>query len=347
MHGIAYLGGVMKIRSAIVLLGLVSTSAIAHHGRVEFRDPQVSELQGEIVSLDWRHPHPAFSISTVEESGNETVWLIESFGGVGSLGGAEAVAEMFEIGSRVTVAGRQSNRRANYFLGTHVLLEDGREAILGANFEPRWSEDTVGGRNDQNLVREVVDAATENRGIFRIWSMSERNAGMSRDWSFTDEAVAARVDWDPIDNPLYRCEQPGMPAVTFQPVPPVQFIDAGDTIEFRGAWFGTVRTIHMGDAAAAETQSPSPLGYSVGHWEGNTFIVETTRIDWPYFDTQGTPQSQDMRVIERYTLSDDQTRLDQHVTYIDPITFTEPATYQKYFMALGDRDMTWRCRILG
>ena len=337
----------MKIRSLIVLLGLSCTSAIAHHGRVEFRDPQVSELEGEIVNLDWRQPHPAFSISAVEESGEETIWLIESFGGVGSLGGAEAVAEIFEIGSRVTVAGRQSTRRPKYFLGTHVLLEDGREVILGANFEPIWSENFIGGRNDQNLVRVVVDAASENRGIFRIWSMSERNAGMSRHWPFTNEAIAAQADWDPIDNPLYRCEQPGMPAVTFQPVTPIQFIDAGDTIEFRGAWFGTVRTIHMGDSASPENQPPSPLGYSIGHREGNTLVVETTRINWPYFDTQGSPQSDDVRVIERYTLSEDQTRLDQHVTFIDPITFTEPATYQKYFMALGDRDMTWECRILG
>lgn len=336
----------MKATTVIVLFGLVGTSAIAHHGRVEFQNQDVSEIEGTIVDLDWRQPHPAFSISVADNSGDEAVWLIESFGGVGVFGDLETAAEILAIGRRVTVAGRRSTRRPNYFLGTNVLLQDGREAILSASRVPRWSETLVGGQPNRGEAPEVVDAVGENRGIFRIWSMSERNAGISRHWPFTNEAVAARADWDPIDNPLYRCEQPGMPAVIFQPVPPIQFIDAGDTIEFRGAWFGTVRTIHMGDSASSDNQPPGPLGYSVGHWEDNTLVVETKRINWPYFDTQGTPQSEDVRVVERYTLSEDQTRLDQHVTYIDPITFTGPATYQKYFMALGDTDMSWECRVL-
>ena len=94
-----------------------------------------------------------------------------------------------------------------------------------------------------------------------------------------------------------------------------------------------------------EDRPATPMGYSVGRWDGNTLVIETRRISWPYFDTRGSSQSESVHITERYTLSDDQTRHDQHVTIVDPATFTEPATYGKYFMALGDAEMTAECHI--
>ena len=40
--------------------------------------------------------------------------------------------------------------------------------------------------------------------------------------------------------------------------------------------------------------------------------------------------------VERFTVSDDQTRLDYHLTITDPATFTEPADYDRFWVALVD-----------
>ena len=79
-----------------------------------------------------------------------------------------------------------------------------------------------------------------------------------------------------------------------------------------------------GDAADPESQPPSHLGYSVGRWDGNTLIVETSRIDYPFFDDRGTPMSEAVEIVERFTLSEDEASLDWTAVVTDPLTFTEP-----------------------
>ena len=69
------------------------------------------------------------------------------------------------------------------------------------------------------------------------------------------------------------------------------------------------------------------MGYSQGHWEGDTLVIQTSRISWPYFDNIGSiPQSADAEITERFSLSDDGDRLFYEMTVADPATFTEPVS---------------------
>jgi hypothetical protein len=67
-----------------------------------------------------------------------------------------------------------------------------------------------------------------------------------------------------------------------------------------------VRHIRMNGAHPAKTV-PSPMGDSVGHWEGDELIIDTVGVKVDAFtsvDRFGTPQSDAMHVIERYRLID-------------------------------------------
>jgi hypothetical protein len=67
-----------------------------------------------------------------------------------------------------------------------------------------------------------------------------------------------------------------------------------------------VRRIRLNESHPAHV-TPSPMGHSVGHYEGETLVVDTVGIAvGPYtvVDRFGTPQSQAMHVIERYRLID-------------------------------------------
>ena len=126
-----------------------------------------------------------------------------------------------------------------------------------------------------------------------------------------------------------------MPVPVTQPVH-FRILEDGENIVFHYAFFDTERTIYIDPDLNPNDYPPSHLGFAKGVWEdGNTLYIETSRINYPYWALNGTPQSESVFVTERYMLSEDQNRLDLYMTVDDPVTFTRTATYQWHFLALG------------
>ena len=77
--------------------------------------------------------------------------------------------------------------------------------------------------------------------------------------------------------------------------------------------------------------SPTWFGDSVGHWEGDTLVVDTNNFNGrTRLDTIGHPHSDQLHVIQRFTRSDP-THLAYEVTVDDPKTYTKPWTNQRVF----------------
>ena len=333
----------MSFRLTVLFLLLLPLGVSAHHARVYYSD-EVQEIEGELASVAWRNPHPEFTVNVTSATGEE-VWRLEGVGSLYRLQRAGVTRATFNIGQTVKVVGLVSTRAERELLATNILLADGTEAVLrqGADSTPYWAEgkDAVG--IEEESFYDVVDAAGEDRGIFRVWSPPPPGTDSPNYTPFTEAAIAGRSSWDPLDNYAMRCERPGMPVVMRVPHP-YEFIDNDDEITLRGETWDIERIIHLG--GDPEGQPASPLGYSVGHWEDNALVVRTTRINWPYFDAIGTPQSDAIEMVERFTVSDDQTRLDYQLTIHDPVTFTESATYGRFWLALGETLPTYDCRVL-
>jgi hypothetical protein len=122
-----------------------------------------------------------------------------------------------------------------------------------------------------------------------------------------------------------------MPNAILNPYP-IEFVDAGDAIELRIEEWDATRVIRMTIDAVANTPAPTPLGYSVGRWEGSTLVIETTQIDWPYLDDKGAPQSDDVTIVERFTLSENDTRVDFELTVMDPQYLIDPVIWDAYWV---------------
>jgi hypothetical protein len=310
---------------------------LAHHSRAEFSG-EVQELNGELVDIVWTNPHPTFKVRTSGDSGE--VWDIQLFGSVTTLRRTGVPSELFEIGQPIRIAGIPSDRRPHLLLGTHALLPDGSEAILSQTAEPRWSDRYVGGKRGDVYDESVLGrAAAEDKGLFRVWGIptyaeAVRAYAAIRP-AFTDAAIAARKNWDLLDNPITRCEFTWMPHVMYQPALR-ELVDNGDTIIVKNAYFDSRRTIHMEPPQESGDVQRTPMGYSVGRWDGNTLVVETTNIAAPAFDADGSLQSDSMVVTERYTVSEDQSRLDYELLMADPVALKEPAVFRTYYLALGE-----------
>jgi hypothetical protein len=74
---------------------------------------------------------------------------------------------------------------------------------------------------------------------------------------------------------------------------------------------------------AAEDMWPTVWGTSIGHWEGDTLVVETVQVQMPYTYFHGAPTfSEEARYTERFHMEGD--RLVMEFTVEDPVTLTAP-----------------------
>ena len=334
----------MRVPYIVVLMLALPVVTSAHHSRVEF-DRVAREFVGELLEIRWRNPHPAF-ILEVDENGEPRTWQVEGWSSLYTFDRAGITQDRFEVGDTIRVLGLLSTRRPGRVLGTHILLADGTEAVLKRDADPHWGPtEHLGGQDRWEVETRaaVVNAAEENRGIFRVWSYPAPSMQTVMNFPLTGAAQAARPDFDPLDNYVMRCESKGMPASMATPNP-YEFIDEGDTIRIRGYEGDVVRTVHMDTTLDPAEQPPSRQGFSTGRWEDDhTLVIHTSRINFPYLGSTGIPLSEAVSVVERYTLSEDQTRLDFRFTVTDAQTFTEPATYEYYWLALGETFGDYAC----
>jgi len=338
-----------KVIAAAVLLLAAATPAHAHHSRAVYGD-EITEVSGELTEVNWFNPHPWLEMKVRGAGGEEELWRVEAYGNVMAMERSGVQKSYFALGETVTIAGYLNRRRERDMLASNMLRANGTEILMGGRSEPYFESRAIGERDQEGDRRRgeasMALAASENRGIFRVWSQPSwlQSRGVTRrSLPFTDEAIAARAKWDELDNYILRCEKPGMPRIILNPHP-FEFIDAGSTVVMRGEEFDIVRTIHMDAGFDPRSEPPSRQGVSVGRWDGATFVVETTRIDFPYFDSIGTPQSDAIEIVERYTLSDDQSRLDYRWVITDPAVLAEPAVVEGYWLALGDDILRYGCQ---
>lgn len=316
--------GLGIVRLLLCAALLAAGSAGAHHSvNAFFNQSTITELEGTITGVQWRNPHVGFLLQ-VSADGNDEEWQLIS-SSINSLERSGLTPDMFRIGDEVRVAGWPDRRGRNGLFITNFLMANGVEARMTAtNPQPlRWTEP-----RETPRPGAVADdnAPAGDASIFRVWVRAEAYRAR-RPLRFTPAALAARAQWDPLaDDPSLDCVPPGMSNAILNPYP-IEFIDEGDTIRLRLEEWQSTRIIHMNTGADPRDVPPSPLGYSTGRWEGDSLVITTTRVNWPYLDGDGTPQSENVVMVERFTVSDDGARLDFELTVTDSANLIEPAIW--------------------
>ena len=309
----------------------MSTDLLAHHGAVSngvlYYTDNLIELEGEMTEVFWRNPHARGRLTVVDDAGEETVWEVELGPGPSGLE-RRGLAEEDFLG-RVRVAGFRSRRGENSLGTIHVLLPSGVEYVQG-NRKLRWSNETVTQTGQPiDPLLEAEERRTAN-SIFRTWGRREGSnpeQELSEEW-LTERGRELHAAYDPIaDNiELIECRQ-GVPDAMFDPVP-MRIADEGDRITIEVLEYNTRRTIYL-DSATRPEPEPSGTGYSTGRWAGETLVVTTTHIDWPYWSEFGLPQSDQGTLLETFSVSDGGNVLHYSVTVVDPFIYTRPFSFER------------------
>jgi Family of unknown function (DUF6152) len=336
------------MRRIAVLLAAVflPPGAMAHHSRAEYTQAPL-EIEGKLVAVVWRNPHPAFTVETKDGNGRAVTWDVEGWSALYTFERAGISRDRFKEGDHIRVLGLPSGLRPGRMLAMNILLADGTEAVLKRDADPYFGKARhLGGRElwEKDTHAAVVDAKAENRGLFRVWSYPAPAYQTTEHVSLTATAQAARAKFDEVENFIIACGQKSMPGSMLTPNP-YELIDHGATITIRGYEGDVVRTVHM-SVGAKPPATRERQGFSVGHWENDrTLVIRTTEIAAPHLGFSGVPLDDGAIVEERYALSEDQARLDFKITVTDPKTFTEPATFEYYWLALGESFGRYDCDV--
>jgi hypothetical protein len=110
-------------------------------------------------------------------------------------------------------------------------------------------------------------------------------------------------------------------------------------ILYQGNTNSVHRTIFTDGRPLPVDPNPTWMGYSVGHWDGDTLVVETAGFnDRGWLDIEGHPHTEALRITERFHRRDFG-HMDLEMTYDDPKTFTRPFSVRTNQTLVPDSDL--------
>ena len=152
-------------------------------------------------------------------------------------------------------------------------------------------------------------------------------------------AELARKNSQPgVFNPSLNCLPDGVPKGDLLPEP-FKILHSRGVIVMLYEVETTFRQIFMDGRKMPVDPSPSWQGYSVGRWQGDTLVIETTGFnDRSWLDARGTGHSTELRIEERFRRRD-YGHMELTITVTDPLTFTRPITFSVIEELLPDTDL--------
>jgi hypothetical protein len=140
------------------------------------------------------------------------------------------------------------------------------------------------------------------------------------------------------DDPTTRC-LPISPVRQWADFFPQKIWQTGDAVIILSEYMAQYRQIFLDGRALPKDPSPSFKGYSTGHWEGDTLVVETVGYkDGLWLDLRGDPQTTAGRTIERIRRPN-YGNLVVEVTVDDPKAYTRPWKATRYLKIAVDTEL--------
>jgi hypothetical protein len=127
------------------------------------------------------------------------------------------------------------------------------------------------------------------------------------------------------------CRPAGVQGFMMFIIEPIFFVQSPNKVLMIHSGNEEVRRIYL-DVPHSASPKPSWYGESVGHYEGDTLVIDTIGMnDKTFIDNYRTPHTEKLHVVERWKMIDDGKMLEVDIKVDDPDTFNEPwSTIQRY-----------------
>jgi len=226
--------------------------------------------------------------------------------------------------------------RIGALAGAGLVAAAGAQQVPTASTSPAGS----GGANNPALVAKVADGPAPRLpdgtpDFSGVW-VGGGPVGDIKEGLAPGEQIVMKPDAEALmnkrmaaDDPEARCLPTGVPRVAPYPWRVVQTPTYGKATHLFFLFEGNIhsyRQIFMDGRKHPDDLEPTWYGHSVGHWEGDTLVIETVGFnDKFWFDFEGHPHTTQLRTVERYTRTS-VGKLENVTTIYDPGAYAKPFT---------------------
>lgn len=327
------------------LVGLLSLSvdATAHHGQSLFDRQSQITLDGIVAQIEWANPHVYVYVELEDDFGDSVVWEVEGQPPT-ILKRQGWTPATLAVGDRVVVtAFPLRNPTRNVALGVALQTANGDRLALG--FNPRLLSETsssdvvaangLSGTWSTILERTVampiivgpvarpdLPNAGERQNPF-TWALTELGARAVEE--FRQESMLPGIECTPYASPFLMV------------LPDVKVIEVEDNlVRIRSDFEGIERVVHM-DVDSHDGAAFSLQGHSIGRWDGDTLVVDTTRFaEHRVGNAMGVPSSMSKHLVERFSLNADGRSLTYRFELEDPEYLASAVTGEVRWMYAPD-----------
>lgn len=155
--------------------------------------------------------------------------------------------------------------------------------------------------------------------------------------------VAAAVDYDPRAQTTVSltCRPPGL-IYSMQGPFPIEIFTGRDIVVIKLEYFDLVRVVFMDEDAHPDNWLHSQTGHSIGHWEGDTLVVDTIALQAGTLFNNGVDHTENVHLIERFTPAGEDTLIVSQ-QFTDPDSFTGTAARIFSFSRADDHVYPYDC----
>ena len=298
------------ISAALVFTAL---PVAAHHSRTIYDLERSISIEGVVTEFEWANPHVYLYVAVQNETGDPVVWEIEH-GSTTAMGRRGWSPDTFVPGDRIVV---QANP-----------AKDASRNMALVSTVQRGSVTWIGRGRLVAEFSESIGSSVKATSLSGTWVVpQEQLVGYFSDpysWPLTERGIEALNNYDDATmNPQLRCNSRTAP--WFMIFPSLQRIEIGSrSASIRSEYDNIERIVQM-DVPSHDGATVTHQGHSIGLWEGETLVVDSTHFsDHRSGHARGVPSGSQKHLVERFQLDPEGTSLTYRFDLRDPEYLASP-----------------------
>ena len=152
---------------------------------------------------------------------------------------------------------------------------------------------------------------------------------------------AAKKQGENVQSEAANCVPPGLPGIMTQPYP-IEFLYSPGKVVILIEAYMQFRHIYTDGRKHEDDPDPTFMGDSIGHWEGDTLVVDSVGFNDVVQIAPGVPHSDKLHIIERIRKADPEW-MEIQTTLDDPEVLEKPYTSTAWYHHLNDHIREYIC----